>query len=150
MFRGKHEHAIDGKGRTSLPSRFREILAGEGDVRLMLTTGFENCIVCYPMRAWADFEAKLLGMSEFEPEAADMRLFYLASAEEVDVDSVGRMLVPQMLRKHAGLDRQAIWVGMGKNLQLWDKDRWEAKLNGALLDPERVAAARRRAAGAGL
>ncbi|HEY2734372.1 MAG TPA: division/cell wall cluster transcriptional repressor MraZ [Polyangiales bacterium] len=150
MFRGKHEHAIDGKGRTSLPSRFREILAGEGDVRLILTTGFEACIVCYPMRAWADFESKLLGMSEFEPESADMRLFYLASAEEVDVDSVGRLLIPQSLRKHAGLERQAVWVGMGKHLQLWDKERWDAKISGALHDPERVAAARRRAAGAGL
>ena len=55
MFRGRYEHAIDGKGRTSLPSRFREVLAGLGDMRVVITTGLDPCLVAYPLKEWQAF-----------------------------------------------------------------------------------------------
>ena len=59
MFRGQFKHAIDAKGRTSLPSRFREQLASEGDGRLVLTPAlFEPCIDVFPYQAWQEFEQR--------------------------------------------------------------------------------------------
>ena len=63
MFRGRYEHAIDGKGRTSLPSRFRDVLVATGDLRIVITTGLEPCLVAYPLPEWASFEEVIRGGS---------------------------------------------------------------------------------------
>ncbi|MGB7476940.1 MAG: cell division/cell wall cluster transcriptional repressor MraZ, partial [Polyangiales bacterium] len=59
MFRGRYEHAIDAKGRTSVPSRFREVMTAHGDSQLVLTTGLDSCLVAYPMAEWLAFEKRL-------------------------------------------------------------------------------------------
>jgi len=124
VFRGTYEHAIDAKGRTSLPSRFREVLTGLGDSRLILTTGLDGCVVAYPLTAWAAFEAKLMALPQFEKAVRQLRRLYIGGAIECEIDSVGRMLIPQSLRSHAELRRDAIWMGMGPHLELWDKERY--------------------------
>jgi MraZ protein len=126
VFRGRYEHAIDAKGRTSLPSRFREVLTGLGDSRLILTTGLDNCLVAYPLREWAAFEERLLKLPQFDKAVRQLRRIYFSSAVECDVDAVGRLLIPQTLRNHADLRREALWAGMGPYLELWDKDHYAA------------------------
>lgn len=135
MFRGRYEHAIDGKGRTSLPSRFREVLTGLGDARLILTTGLDGCVVAYPLREWAAFEEKLMGLPQFDKAVRQLRRIYFSSAVECEVDNVGRLLVPQTLRNHADLRRDVLWTGMGPHLELWDKDRY-AKMREQILSDE--------------
>jgi MraZ protein len=127
MFRGQFEHAIDGKGRTSFPSRFRDVLSAAGDARVILTRAlFDPCIHLYPLRAWEELEAKIAEMPQFEPNVVAFRRLYLSAAVECDIDKQGRVLVPPALREHAALDKDVVWAGMGRTAELWDATRWKA------------------------
>lgn len=127
MFRGQFEHAIDAKGRTSFPSRFRDVLAPGNDLRLVLTRAlFDRCLHLYPMRAWEELEAKIAEMPQFEPNVVAFRRMYLSAAVECELDKQGRILVPPSLRDHAELGKDVVWAGMGKTAELWSKERWQA------------------------
>ncbi|UJR80116.1 division/cell wall cluster transcriptional repressor MraZ [Sandaracinus amylolyticus] len=124
MFRGQYAHAIDEKGRTSVPSRFREILAAQGESRLVITAGVDPCLVAYPMKEWIAFEERLSQLPRFDPSVAMIRRLYVSGAVEVELDKVGRLLIPQTLRELAELEREALWAGMGKHIELWSKERF--------------------------
>jgi MraZ protein len=146
VFRGRYEHAIDGKGRTSLPSRFREVLAAQGDLRLVITTGLDPCLVAYSMNEWIAFEERLAKLPQLDPMVANLRRIYVSGAIECEVDKLGRLLIPQTLRDHAGLSREALWAGMGRHVELWAKERFET-LRAQVLGDEgkRIEMARRLA-----
>ncbi len=150
MFRGRYEHAIDAKGRTSLPSRFREVLSGLGEARLILTTGLDTCLVAYPMPEWTAFEARLARLPQFDESVTMLRRIYVSGAVECEVDKLGRILIPGTLRKHGELQRDVLWAGMGPHLELWDKSRYESLRNDVLGDPDKRQAMARRLADLGL
>ncbi len=135
MLRGRYEHAVDEKGRTSVPARFREAMSAGGDSHLVLTTGLDPCLVAYPMREWMAFEERLSQLPQFDASVAMLRRIYVSSAVECEVDKHGRILVPASLRKHAGLQRDALWAGMGRHAEIWSTERFEALRDGALEDP---------------
>ena len=137
MFSGRYEHAIDPKGRTSLPSRFREVLAGVDDGRVVMTTSFDPCVVVYPLGEWRAFSDRLALQPQFDPSVIMLRRIYVSGAVECEVDKLGRVLVPQSLREHASLTRDAIWAGMGKTIELWDKALHKAMRDAVLADPEK-------------
>jgi MraZ protein len=126
-FRGQYEHAIDEKGRTSLPARFRDGLAAFGDVRLVVTKAlFDPCLHAYPVRAWEELEAKIAALPQFDPNVVAFRRRYVSAAVECELDKQGRILVPPPLREHAGLVKEVLWAGMGTTAELWSRERWEA------------------------
>ncbi|MCZ7682010.1 MAG: division/cell wall cluster transcriptional repressor MraZ [Sandaracinaceae bacterium] len=144
LFRGQYEHAIDGKGRTSVPSRFREALGDE--TRLVITTGLDPCLVAYPMSEWALFEERLSALPRFDPSVAMIRRIYVSGAVEMEIDKLGRVLIPASLRDYGSLERNALWAGMGKHLELWSKERFDELRASVLADPaQRVEMARRLA-----
>jgi len=125
MFRGHFEHAIDAKGRTSLPSRFRDVLAATGDPRMVLTPSpFDACLHLFPMKAWEEFETKIAALPQFEPNVIKLRRLYLSAAVECEVDKQGRVLVPNSLRDHALLQKDVLWAGMGQMVELWAREKW--------------------------
>jgi MraZ protein len=125
MFRGHFEHAIDAKGRTSLPSRFRDVLAATGDERLVITPSpFDDCLHLFPMKAWEEFEAKIAALPQFEPNVIKLRRLYVSAAVECEVDKQGRVLVPNSLREHAMLQKDVLWAGMGQMVELWAREKW--------------------------
>ncbi|WP_153822808.1 division/cell wall cluster transcriptional repressor MraZ [Polyangium spumosum] len=128
MFRGHFEHAIDAKGRTSLPARFRDVLDAPAEqVALILTPAlFDPCLHCYPLKAWEELEAKIAALPQFEPNVVAFRRKYLSAAVECELDKQGRILVPPSLREHAGLHKEVLWAGMGATAELWSKERWKA------------------------
>ncbi|MCA9530901.1 MAG: division/cell wall cluster transcriptional repressor MraZ [Myxococcales bacterium] len=150
MFRGQYEHAIDGKGRTSFPARFREVLAQADETHVVLTTGLEPCLVAYPMSEWIAFEERLAELPQFDPSVAMLRRIYVSGAVECELDKVGRVVVPVQLRRHAELEREALWAGMGTHIELWAKERFAAMRSAVLDDPERRAAVGVRLAELGL
>ena len=150
MFRGQYEHAIDGKGRTSVPSRFREVLGAQEESRLVLTTGLDECVVAYPMSEWVAFEERLATLPRFDRSVQRLRRIYVSSAVELEVDKLGRILIPANLRRHAGLERQALWAGMGSYLELWAKDRFESLRTSVLADADQRAEMESRLAELGL
>lgn len=128
MWQGQHEHAIDAKGRTSVPARFREALAAEAQEglgeRFVLTSALDPCLVAYPLAEWRAFEEKLSKLPRFDPHVVKLRRLYVSAAVEVQLDSQGRILVPPSLRAHAGLEKDVLWAGMGRWAELWSKERW--------------------------
>jgi MraZ protein len=126
MFRGHYEHAIDDKGRTSLPARFRDVLSS-ADSRLVVTPALgDPCLDVYPMRAWEQLETKLAQLNAFDPQVIEFRRFYVSAAVECELDKQGRILVPTGLREHAGLMKSVLWLGHGEKAELWSREQWEA------------------------
>jgi MraZ protein len=129
MFRGQFAHTIDAKGRVSLPARFRDALVAAGDVRFILTPAlFEPCLHLYPMRAWEELEDKIANLPSFDPNIVRFRRLYLSAATECELDKAGRVLVPPALRDKAALARDVLWAGMGRTIELWSKEKWDAEL----------------------
>ena len=150
MFRGQYAHAIDDKGRTSVPSRFREVLAAHGDTRVVVTAGVDPCLVVYPMQEWIAFEERLSQLPRFDPSVATIRRLYVSGAVELDLDKVGRVLITPTLREIAGLDREALFSSMGRHCELWAKDRFDALRAEVLGDEAKKADVARRLAELGL
>lgn len=146
VFRGQYEHTVDAKGRTSLPARFREVLAAAGETRLVITTALDTeCLVAYPLREWEAFEERLAKVSSFDADVVQLKRRYVSRAVECDIDKLGRLQLPPKLREYAKLERDVLWAGMGKNCELWDKTRFEAANDAPLPEVDRVAMARRLA-----
>ncbi len=124
MFRGVFEHAIDAKGRTSLPAKIREVLAANYDERLIVTTGLDPCLHAYPVREWEALEVALARRSVLEPGIKQLMRLYVAGAQECPVDKLGRVLIPPSLRAHAGLEKEVVWAGMVKVIELWSASGW--------------------------
>jgi MraZ protein len=125
MWQGQHEHAIDAKGRTSVPARFRDALSAETPSdSFVITAGLDPCLVAYPLGEWRAFEEKLSRLPRFDPAVVKLRRIYVSAAVEVQIDAQGRMLVPPSLRAHARLEKDVLWAGMGRYAELWARERW--------------------------
>ena len=124
MFRGVYEHQIDAKGRTSLPAKLRETLVGAYDERLILTTALDRCLHAYPVREWEALETALAKRNPMEPGVKTLMRLYVASAQECPLDKLGRVLIPPSLRAHAGLEKDLVWAGMVKVIEVWSTPGW--------------------------
>ena len=124
MFRGRYEHTIDAKGRTSVPARYRDALSAAGERRIVLTSALDTCLVAYAPQEWAAFEERLGRLSQFDPAVKKLRRIYVSGAVECEIDDVGRILVPPTLRDHARLTKEVVWAGAGRYAELWDKEAW--------------------------
>lgn len=141
FFRGLFEHSVDGKGRTSVPARFREVLVQHYGENLVVTFGFtddpsEKFLGVYPLKNWEELESALTQRNQSEPGVKEIYRTYVANAFEVEVDKLGRILLPPNLRAHAGLDKDVVWVGQGKRMHLWSKANW-AQVQSLAGAPER-------------
>ncbi len=117
---GEYQHTLDEKGRLTMPARFREEL-GE---RFVVTRGLDGCLFVYPMPEWANLEAKLQALPLTHREARAFVRLLLSGATECELDRQGRFALPSALREHAGLDKEAVVIGVGSRLEIWSKARW--------------------------
>lgn len=125
MFRGRFEHSIDGKGRVSIPAKFREILKRDyGSDQLIMTT-FDNCLVAYPLTEWQAFEEKLKEFSQLKKESKSFLRFFYSGAMECAIDDHGRILIPPQFRDHADLNKEIVFVGVMNRFEIWNKAVWE-------------------------
>jgi MraZ protein len=129
MFRGRYEHTIDAKGRTSLPARYRDALETSGERRVVLTSALDPCLVAYTLAEWNAFEDKLGRLPQFDRAVQRLKRIYVSGAVECEFDDVGRILVPPTLRDHAGLKKDVTWAGAGRYAELWDRDAWQMQLS---------------------
>ena len=127
MFRGRFEHTMDSKGRVSIPSGFRVELQRRSD-RAPILTNAEQCLFLFPFEDWCAFESRVVGFSSFDPDAQDYARMMISGASECPIDAQGRILVPPVLREHAGLEREATIAGVGEKIEIWDKGRFDANL----------------------
>jgi MraZ protein len=123
VFQGGSALTLDGKGRVTVPARYRDILAAVSDSQLTVTKSPSRCLLVFPRPAWVEFRSKLLAL----PMSAEgWRRVYIGSAMDVEIDSASRVLISPELRAWAGLDRDVMLVGMGHRFELWDAKRHAA------------------------
>ena len=126
MFIGTYEHTIDEKSRVTLPARFREGM-GEG---VVLARGLDGNVAVYPRETWTmTVEARISELDPLSREARELRRFFFSGAAESKVDRQGRILVPVVLTRHAGLERDVIVAGNYDHLELWQPAAWEQHLH---------------------
>lgn len=133
MFTGEYSHTLDPKGRLSIPKKFRADLK-DGAV---ISRGLDGCLFLHSEKRWQEFEKQLVDLPITKSDARIFSRHMFASAMEVEIDKVGRILIPQYLRDYASLETEAMIVGVGKRIEIWNKDNWERYRQG--LEPEKVA-----------
>ena len=121
MFIGEYEHSVDAKGRVIMPAKLREDI-GE---KFILTKGLDGCLFAYSQTEWANFEEKLKTLPLTNKNARDFVRFFLSGAIECEIDKQGRFLIPANLRTAAGLEKEAVIIGVGTRLEIWNKETWE-------------------------
>jgi len=126
MLIGEYRHTIDTKKRLALPVKFRKEL---GEV-VVVTRGVDNCLVVYPVREWKFISRKLSRLPASQVEARSYARIMLAGAMEVYLDKLGRVLVPDYLKKYASLKKNIVVCGLSNRLELWDQAKWETYKSG--------------------
>jgi MraZ protein len=115
---------LDGKGRITVPSRWRDLLVASVNGQLVVAKNPDGCLSLYPLPVWEQFEASVLALAT-EDEA--WRRFFIGSATEIEIDGASRVLIPPELRSWAGLEREVKFMGVGPYFELWDLARYEAR-----------------------
>lgn len=127
MFKGRYDHAVDGKGRASLPVRFREAIAGLTDDRIVVTYALDSehpHLDVYPLTGWREFETKLAAKPMFDPGVTVLKRLYVANAVECPLDGHGRILIPAPHREFARIGKDVVWLGMNRIVELWQPEEW--------------------------
>ena len=120
MFMGEYNHTVDAKGRLIVPSKFREQLGDE----FVVTKGLDGCLFVYENTEWKVLEEKLHTLPLTNAHARKFSRFFLAGATSCEVDKQGRILLPQILRDFAGIEKDAVLVGVGSRIEIWARERW--------------------------
>ena len=142
MFRGSTLLALDGKGRLSVPAKYRERLSAQCGGHLMLTVDPTNgCLLLYPYPEFEILERQINGLPGFNPLTQQLKLLVIGSAEEIEPDGAGRILIPPLLRKFAKLEKGVMLVGQGNKFAIWSDAAWQARLDAAAQLPEMISAA---------
>jgi len=104
-----------------VPARFRELLDGT----IYLTQGFDHNLRVLPEAAFVSIYERVTEMSSTNPTARQLRRLIFSTAQQVDIDNNGRILIPKYLREVAHLSSEAIVVGVGEALEIWSPDAWD-------------------------
>lgn len=126
MFQGATQFNLDGKGRLTIPARYRDMLLAHCVGQLVLTADADGCLLLYPQPEWQPISEKLMQLSSFNPRIRALQRFLVGYAEDVVMDASGRVLVSATLRDYAKLDKRVMLVGQGNKFELWDETRWQA------------------------
>jgi len=125
-FRGASNLTVDSKGRVVLPARYRERLSEICDGQLVVTIDADQpCLLIYPVNEWEVVEEKINALPSFNPIAKNIQRKLIGYAEDVKVNSTGRLLLTAPLRKYARLDKKVVLIGQGNKYELWDEQLWE-------------------------
>lgn len=133
-FLGNFTHALDDKGRISLPVEFRRILGEREETSIVLTNYISDgarCLEGFARSDWRSFEEQLRDQSRFSSKLQKLENFYLSRAAECAIDSNGRILLPQHLRLYAGIQKDATFTSSIHGFRVWDRRVWETIFSAA-------------------
>ena len=127
-FSSEYECKLDAKGRLVLPARIKASLPEESESTIVLTRGFEPCLTIYPLNEWKKIFEKVSSLNEFNPEYRRFQRNFLRGNTEIELDRSGRFLIPRTMVRFAKLEREAILVGMGNRIEVWNPDVYDEYL----------------------
>lgn len=122
MLIGEYEHSLDAKGRLILPAKIREDM---GD-KFIVTKGLDGCLFGFSQNEWTNFEEKLKTLPLTNKNARDFVRFFLSGATECEIDKQGRFLIAGNLREYANLEKDAIIIGVGTRIEIWNREKWKS------------------------
>jgi MraZ protein len=122
MFLGEYRHTIDAKKRLSIPAKFRKQLGKNA----VLTRGLDQSLFLYPSAAWKEISQRLSELPTGQASTRGFVRLMLAGAEEVTIDGLGRILVPEHLKTYAGIRQTVVVTGVHSRLELWDAAIWNS------------------------
>ena len=133
-FRKIFHRSLDSKGRLMLPPEYRDIICAASSSASFVLTGYSKFIVAYTMPEWEVFEEKICEVENPSLELSMFRRQIRGRAEELELDTQGRVRVSQALMRFAGLSKDVLLMGQGSTFEIWDTQRFEdAKLGDAAL-----------------
>ncbi|KKW48306.1 MAG: Protein MraZ [Parcubacteria group bacterium GW2011_GWA1_59_11] len=121
MLLGEYRHNLDTKGRVAIPAKFREKLAAGA----IITRGLDNCLFVFGPKEWEALAAKLIALPLSQSNSRAFVRLMLSGAADVEFDAQGRILIPDYLRKYAGLDKKVVITGLYSRLEIWGEEQWE-------------------------
>jgi MraZ protein len=120
-FRGQYEHTLDAKNRLTVPSRFRAALSAG----VVLAKSLDPCVTIWTPEGWEGYTERAIGSRDpFSSEARQLQRYFHAGSFDAQLDSAGRIMLPQALLEHAGLRREVVVIGGGESAEVWDRDTW--------------------------
>ncbi|KPJ57064.1 protein MraZ [Parcubacteria bacterium DG_74_2] len=120
MFFGEYTYSIDEKKRLAIPAKFRRALGK----RAVITKGIDDCLVIYPMEEWRKLAVKLESLPSSRIEARGFARIMLAGAVDVQLDKMGRILIPDFLKSYSGLKKNVAILGLSNRIEIWDEKKW--------------------------
>ncbi|MEC8382857.1 MAG: division/cell wall cluster transcriptional repressor MraZ [Pseudomonadota bacterium] len=125
-FRGVSLCNVDAKGRFAVPTKYRAVLRDMSMSKCVVTIDTDDdCLLLYPLAVWEEIESKLQALPSLNPRVRRVQRLLIGHASEVDLDSQGRLLLPNILRDHAVVDKKLMLVGQGKKFEIWSESNWQ-------------------------
>jgi MraZ protein len=122
LFLGEYEHALDERGRVTLPKKIRKEL---GRDEVVLSRGFDACIFGFDPESWEREATKQLESPVTDEKARAIRRYMFAGAQKIEADKLGRILVPALLKEYAKINRDVMVIGAGDHFEIWDTKTWK-------------------------
>ena len=122
VFLGEYDHSIDERGRITLPRKIRFEI---NDHELVLSRGFDSCIFGYDRERWEKESEKQLDTPITEEKGRNVRRYMFSGAEKIEIDKLGRILLPTHLKEYAHVGKEVIIIGAGDHFEVWDKEKWK-------------------------
>ena len=121
MLLGEYQHNLDAKGRMAIPAKFREKLTAGA----IITRGIDNCLFVFANAEWDVLAKKLIALPLAQANSRAFVRLMLSGATDVVIDNQGRILVPDYLRKYAGLTKEVVVAGLYNRIEIWDEATWK-------------------------
>ena len=125
---GEYECKMDPKGRLVLPAKIKTNLPEASGNQVVLTRGFEPCLILYPRTEWKVIYDKVAGLNEFNEEYRHFQRNFFRGNTEIELDNTGRFIIPRTMARYAEIDKEAIVVGLGNRVEIWNPDKYEEYL----------------------
>lgn len=122
MLLGEYKHNLDTKGRMAIPAKFRDKLSAGA----IITRGIDNCLFVFGSAEWEKLAQKLIALPLAQSDARAFVRLMLSGATDVEIDTQGRILIPDSLRKYAGLKKEVVVAGLYNRVEVWDEATWNA------------------------
>lgn len=122
MFLGEYKHNLDIKGRMAIPAKFRDKLTAGA----IITRGIDNCLFVFANAEWEVLAQKLIALPLAQANSRAFVRLMLAGASDVEIDNQGRILIPDYLRKYAGLKKEVVVAGLYNRIEVWDEAAWQS------------------------
>lgn len=120
MFIGEYTYSIDAKKRLAVPGRFRPVLGRKA----VITRGLDQCLFVYSVKEWQGLAEKLSSLPLSQADARGFARIMLAGAMDVNLDNLGRILIPDYLKKYASLKKKVVIAGLYNRIEIWDEAKW--------------------------